>query len=192
MKICFATNNKNKLKEIEEKLGKVYEIISLSDLKHTEDLEESYNTLEENSLQKAQFIFDTYNINCFADDTGLLVEALGNQPGVNSARYAGPGKNSKDNIDLLLKNLEGIGNRNAKFVTIITLILDGEIYQFKGEARGKITQIESGKNGFGYDPVFIPEGWESTFAELDLKQKNKISHRAIAVDKLVNFLKTRH
>lgn len=191
MQICFATNNKNKLREIKQKLGKAYEIVSLSNLKHTNDLAETHNTLEENSLEKAQYIYDTYHINCFADDTGLLVEALNNEPGVNSARYAGPDKNSRDNIDLLLKNLAGIKNRKAKFVTVITLILDGEIHQFKGEIHGNITHKAAGVQGFGYDPIFIPYGWQSTFAEVDLKQKNKISHRAIAVEKLIDFLKTR-
>ena len=192
MKICFATNNKNKLSEIKEKVGKAYDIISLSDLNHSEELEESHNTLKKNSLQKAQFIYNTYHINCFADDTGLLVEALNNEPGVNSARYAGPQKKSEDNIDLLLKNLRGISNRKAKFVTIISLILDGDIHTFRGEVYGQITEKERGENGFGYDPIFIPDGWHSTFAELDLEQKNKISHRAIAIEKLVDFLKTRH
>lgn len=191
MKICFATNNKNKLVEIKNKLGKAYDIISLSDLKHAEELPETHDTLEENSLEKAHFINEKYKINCFADDTGLLVEALGDEPGVNSARYAGPNKNSQDNIELLLKNLTGIKNRKAKFVTVITLILEGIVYQFHGAVAGKITEQVAGNNGFGYDPIFVPEDWQKTFAELDLEQKNKISHRANAVDKLVNFLKSR-
>ncbi|MCG8310537.1 MAG: RdgB/HAM1 family non-canonical purine NTP pyrophosphatase [Cytophagales bacterium] len=191
MRICFATNNKNKLREIMEKLGKAYDIISLSDLKHFEELTESHDTLEENSLEKAQFIYDTYKVNCFADDTGLLVDALDNDPGVNSARYAGPDKNSQDNMALLLKNLSGIKNRKAKFVTIITLILDGITHQFRGEVAGRIAEHASGAHGFGYDPIFIPDGWPCTFADLDLSQKNKISHRAIAIEKLVDFLKTK-
>lgn len=188
MKICFATNNKNKLREIKEKLGKAYDIISLSDLNHSEELPETHNTLEENSIEKAQYIFDRYQINCFADDTGLLVEALNDEPGVNSARYAGPAKNSDDNINLLLKNLEGITNRLAKFITVITLIIDDDIHQFTGEIKGKITNRQLGTSGFGYDPIFIPEGWQKTFAELDLEEKNKISHRSKAVEKLVKFL----
>ena len=191
MKICFATNNKNKLVEIRNKIGKAYDIISLSDLNHTQELPETHNTLEENSLEKAEFIFKRYKINCFADDTGLLVDALEGEPGVNSARYAGPAKRSEDNINLLLKKLEGAKNREAKFVTVITLIIDGVVNQFKGEVRGMIAEYISGSNGFGYDPIFIPDGSENTFAELDLKQKNKISHRALAIEKLVDFLKTK-
>ncbi len=189
MKICFATKNKNKLREIENKLGKAYDIISLSDLKHGEELPETHDTLEENSMEKAQFIHENYGINCFADDTGLLVDALNGEPGVNSARYAGADKKSEDNIRLLLKNLEGIKNRKAKFVTVITLILEGKAHQFRGEVGGTIAEHLSGTNGFGYDPIFVPEGWQKTFAEVDLKQKNEISHRAIAVSKLVDFLK---
>ena len=191
MKLCFATNNANKLKEIENKLGKAYEIISLSALGHTDELPETHHTLEENSLEKAQFIYDKYGINCFADDTGLLVEALNGEPGVMSARYAGPAKNSEDNMDLLLKNLGNETNRNAKFVTVISLILDSEVFQFTGEVSGQITHQKAGKKGFGYDPIFIPDGWQKTFAELDLEEKNKISHRARAVSKLVDFLKSR-
>jgi len=188
MRICFATNNKNKLIEIKNKLGKAYDIISLSDFNHTEELPETHDTLEENSLEKAQFIHEKYKINCFADDTGLLVEALNGEPGVNSARYTGLDKKSEDNINLLLENLKGVKNRKAKFVTIITLILDNKVHQFHGEVHGVITEKLSGTGGFGYDPIFIPDGWQCTFAEVDLSEKNKISHRAIAVAKLVDFL----
>jgi XTP/dITP diphosphohydrolase len=189
MKICFATNNRYKLQEIQNKIGKAYEIVSLSLLGHTEELPETHDTLEENSLEKAQFIFDKYQVNCFADDTGLLVEALDGAPGVMSARYAGEAKSSEDNMNLLLYNLQGIENRSAKFITVISLILDGAIFQFTGEVKGTITDSKRGKNGFGYDPIFMPEGWRKTFAELDLEEKNKISHRARAVAKLVEFLK---
>lgn len=188
MRICFATNNKNKLREIKSKLGEAYDIISLSDLGHTEELSETHDTLEENSLEKAQFIHEKYQINCFADDTGLLVEALNGEPGVNSARYAGPGKSSDDNMQLLLDKLKGQKHRNAKFITVITLILDGNAHQFSGEIDGVISREQSGSKGFGYDPIFIPNGWQKTFAEVDLKEKNKISHRSIAVEKLVEFL----
>jgi XTP/dITP diphosphohydrolase len=191
MKICFATNNQHKLREIENKLGKAYDVISLSSLGHTGELPETHDTLEQNALEKAQFVYDKYNINCFADDTGLLVEALDGAPGVLSARYSGPHKNSCDNMDLLLKNLEGVQNRRAKFVTVIALILDGQIYQFKGEVAGQITHRKAGEKGFGYDPVFVPEGWQKTFAELDLEEKNKISHRGKAVAGLIEFLKSR-
>jgi XTP/dITP diphosphohydrolase len=197
MKICFATNNRHKLQEIQNKLGKAYDIISLSDLPagqagldNNEELPETHDTLEENSLEKAQYIYDKHKVNCFADDTGLLVEALDGAPGVMSARYAGETKSSEDNINLLLHNLRGVENRNAKFITVITLILDGAIYQFTGEVHGTITESKRGKNGFGYDPIFVPEGLQKTFAELDLEDKNKISHRARAVAKLVEFLKT--
>jgi len=188
MRICFATNNKNKLREIKSKLGEAYDIISLSDLGHTEELSETHDTLEENSLEKAQFIHEKYQINCFADDTGLLVEALNGEPGVNSARYAGPGKSSDDNMQLLLDKLKGQKHRNAKFITVITLMLDGNAHQFSGEIDGVISREQSGSKGFGYDPIFIPDGWQKTFAEVDLKEKNKISHRSIAVEKLVEFL----
>jgi XTP/dITP diphosphohydrolase len=188
MRICFATNNKNKLIEIKKKLGKAYDIISLSDLGHEEELSETHDTLEGNSLEKALFIHEKYQINCFADDTGLLVDALNGEPGVNSARYAGSGKSSEDNMDLLLERLGGQANRKAKFTTIITLMLNGKTHQFAGEVGGVIANRRSGANGFGYDPVFIPNGWKKTFAELDLEEKNEISHRSNAVEKLVIFL----
>ena len=191
MRICFATNNENKLREIKNKLGEAYDIISLSDLGHSEDLSETHDTLEGNSLEKAQFIHEKYRVNCFADDTGLLVEALNDEPGVNSARYAGPDRSSQDNIQLLLKKLKGQENRKAKFVTVVTLILNGKVKQFSGEVTGTINQKQAGESGFGYDPIFVPEGWQLTFAEVDLEEKNKISHRAIAVEKLVDFLKTK-
>ncbi|MCK5370545.1 MAG: RdgB/HAM1 family non-canonical purine NTP pyrophosphatase [Cyclobacteriaceae bacterium] len=188
MRICFATNNKNKLIEIKNKLGEAYDIISLFDLGHTEELSETHDTLEGNSLEKALFIHEKYQINCFADDTGLLVDALDGEPGVNSARYAGPGKSSEDNMNLLLEKLKGHANRKAKFNTIITLMINGKTHQFAGEVEGVITNERSGVNGFGYDPIFIPNGWKKTFAELDLEEKNKISHRSKAVEKLVDFL----
>lgn len=190
MKICFATNNKNKLKEIRAKLGEAYDIISLSDLGHAGDLPETHATLDENSLEKASFIHEKYGVNCFADDTGLLVEALNGEPGVNSARYAGPAKDSAQNMELLLRRLHGKKNRKAKFVTIITLIVEGQIHQFRGEISGHISDKTFGEGGFGYDPIFIPDGWQKTFAELPLSQKNKISHRALATEKLVTYLQS--
>ncbi|NJN26015.1 MAG: RdgB/HAM1 family non-canonical purine NTP pyrophosphatase [Cyclobacteriaceae bacterium] len=189
MKICFATNNKNKLFEIKNKLGEAYEIISLSDLGHFEDLAETQDTLEGNSLQKARFVYDTYGVNCFADDSGLMVEALNGEPGVNSAFYAGEAKSSEANVALLLNNMRGINNRKARFVTVITLVLNGKVEQFRGEIDGSIAEHPSGSHGFGYDPVFVPDGWQCTFAEVDLQLKNKISHRARAVEQLVDFLK---
>lgn len=189
MRICFATNNNNKLNEIKSKLGKAYDIISLSDLGHTDELSETHDTLEGNSMEKARFIHEKYKVNCFADDTGLLVAALSDEPGVNSARYAGPDRNSENNMDLLLDKLKGKTNRKAKFVTIITLILNGQQHQFAGEIHGTIAHERSGNRGFGYDPIFIPEGKNITFADMAMEEKNKISHRAIAVEKLVEFLK---
>ena len=151
-------------------------------------MSETHDTLEGNSRQKAEYIYNKYKLDCFADDTGLLVEALDGEPGVNSARYAGPGKSSDDNIQLLLDKLKGNQNRKAKFITVITMILDENIHQFSGEINGMISNEQSGSNGFGYDPIFVPNGWQKTFAEVDLKEKNKISHRSIAVEKLVKFL----
>ncbi len=174
--------------EIRHKLGGDIEILSLSDIGHSGELPETHDTLEGNSLEKAFFIHEKYGINCFADDTGLLVEALGGEPGVKSARYAGLACKSEDNIDLLLKNLRDKINRKAKFITVITLILGGKVHTFTGEVNGTITEERRGAGGFGYDPIFLPDGWDKTFAELDLKEKNAISHRAIAVQKLVSFL----
>ncbi len=191
MKLCFATNNPHKLLEIQNKLGKAYEIISLSDLGHTEELQENQDTLEGNSLEKAQFVYEQYGVNCFADDTGLLVDALNGAPGVMSARYAGEAKDSEANMNLLLSEMESVADRKAKFVTVISLMLNGEIYQFRGEVRGTIAKGKSGKKGFGYDPIFMPEGLQKTFAELDLEEKNKISHRARAVSELVAFLQSK-
>jgi XTP/dITP diphosphohydrolase len=191
MTICFATNNENKLAEIKNRLGKAYDIISLSHLEHTGELPETHDTLEGNSLEKAQFVYEKYKINCFADDTGLLVEALNGEPGVRSARYAGESKNSEHNMDLLLQKLKNTKNRKARFVTVISLILNGDVHQFTGEVSGSITEKKTGEKGFGYDPIFMPDGWQKTFAELDLEQKNKISHRGRAVARLVEFLKSR-
>jgi XTP/dITP diphosphohydrolase len=191
MKICFATNNRHKLVEIERKLGKAYDVISLSSLGHTTELPETHDTLEGNSLEKAQYVYNKYQIDCFADDTGLLVDALNGEPGVNSARYAGADKNAEKNIQMLLHRLGNNSNRKAKFVTVISLIVSGEVFQFSGEVNGIIARKKTGSSGFGYDPLFIPDGWQRTFAELDLDEKNQISHRGKAIDQLVAFLKTR-
>lgn len=191
MKLCFATNNMHKLVEIQNKLGKAYELISLSDLGHDEELPENQDTLEGNSLEKAQFIYDKYGINCFADDTGLLVDALNGAPGVLSARFAGDAKDNQANMDLLLSLMKNITDRRAAFVTIISLIIDGQVHQFHGEVQGTIAKSKTGEKGFGYDPIFIPDGLQKTFAELDLEEKNKISHRAKAVTALVAFLQSR-
>lgn len=187
MKICFATNNQNKLKEIKSAVSTI-EIVGLASINCSEELPENQKTLEGNSLEKANYIAHNYAINCFADDTGLEVEALDGAPGVYSARYAGEHNDSEANMELLLQNMKGQINRKAQFKTVITLILEGKTYQFEGIAKGEITEARVGVDGFGYDPIFRPEGYELTFAEMSMEDKNKISHRGIAVRKLVQFL----
>jgi len=189
MKLVFATNNKNKLSEIKLLVPKDIRILSLKDIGCNETLPETSLTLEGNSLQKAKFVYDNYGYNCFADDTGLEVDVLDGAPGVYSARYAGKECIAENNINLLLKNLEGIKNRNAKFRTIISLIIDGEKYKFEGSCLGNITSAKCGKLGFGYDPIFSPEGYNVTFAEMSKVQKGKISHRGKAIEKLVAFFR---
>ncbi len=189
-KICFATNNKNKIAEVSQMLQGKYELVSLEEIGCTEELPEEQDTMEGNSRQKAQYVWQNYNISCFADDSGLEVEALGGAPGVYSARYAGPQRSDSDNIELVLQNLEGKSNRNARFRTSITLILNGQEHQFEGTVNGSITQGWKGNKGFGYDPIFTPAGHSKTFAEMSSEEKNSISHRGIAVRKLVDFLKT--
>jgi XTP/dITP diphosphohydrolase len=188
MRLCFATNNKHKIEEVAFAIRNKITILSLSDIGCFEELPETRDTLEGNSLQKAQYVFTNFSIPCFADDTGLEVEALKNAPGVYSARYAGSQRNPDDNIDLLLKNLTGIANRKAQFRTIITLIGLDKIYTFEGIVKGTISAERKGSAGFGYDPIFIPEGHSKSFGEMSLEEKNQMSHRAIAVKKLVTFL----
>jgi XTP/dITP diphosphohydrolase len=190
MKICFATNNKNKLDEVRHIINENIQILSLKEINCYEELPETRNTLEGNSLQKAEYIFEKYNIPCFADDTGLEVEALGGAPGVYSARYAGEHKNSEDNIDLLLENLRGKSNRRAHFRTVIALIdVKNPPVVFEGTIVGNIVLERRGSSGFGYDPVFMPQGYTRTFGEMDIHEKSKLSHRAIAVRKLEDYLK---
>jgi len=191
MKLCFATNNIHKVKEIQALLGNSFTLLSLADIGCAEELAEDQDTLEGNSLQKAQYVFDHYNVACFADDTGLEVEALNGEPGVYSARYAGAQRNSDDNIELLLKNLRGKENLKARFRTVVTLITEKGTHQFEGILTGEITFDKRGTQGFGYDPVFVAEGYTQTLAQLELSEKNKISHRARAVQKLVLFLRNR-
>lgn len=187
-KLVFATNNTHKLKEVRAMLGQEMELLSLRDINCHADIPETGNTLEENALQKAMYIKEHFNMNCFADDTGLEVEALNGEPGVYSARYAGgEGHDSAANMKKLLEKLKGIENRRARFRTVIALIRDGQTFYFEGIVNGKITTKLHGEGGFGYDPIFIPEGYEQTFAELG-EVKNTISHRARAVEKLVKFL----
>lgn len=188
--ICFATNNRGKLEEIRKQIGDRYKVLSLSDIGCLEELPETQLTIAGNSMQKAEYVNIRYSIDCFADDTGLEVDALDGAPGVISSRYAGPQCNPEDNIQLLLKNLEGVENRSARFRTVITLIIDGEMHQFEGLVEGKITTERHGEKGFGYDPVFQPEGYSVTFAQLSVEEKNQISHRGKAAKKMVDFFKT--
>lgn len=166
-----------------------HQILGLAEIGCNQELQEDEVTLEGNSLQKAKFVFDNFSISCFADDTGLEVEALNGAPGVYSARYAGEQRNSDDNIDLVLKKLEGHSNRNARFRTVVTLILQGQVHQFEGIVNGEILKSRKGTKGFGYDPIFLPEGQTKSMAELTAQEKNAISHRGIAIRKLVEFLK---
>lgn len=189
MRIVFATNNSHKLDEIRNILGSSFEVMSLNELGCHDDIPETGTTLEENARQKAQYIYDKYHCNVFADDTGLEVNALGGEPGVYSARYAGgEGHDSEANMTKLLKNLEGEDNRKAQFRTVIALILDGNIQLFDGIVEGEIIKERRGGEGFGYDPIFQPEGYDKTFAELGNDIKNTISHRAIAVKALAEYL----
>ncbi len=188
MKICFATNNKHKLEEIRAQLSNKFELLSLEDIQCFDELPENQTTLEGNSKEKASFLYDKFGIDCFADDTGLEVEALNGEPGVYSARYAGPQRSNDDNIRLLLSKLDNNNNRKARFRTVISLYLGGNFHQFEGIVEGNITNTLAGRNGFGYDPIFIPEDQQKTFAEMDMVEKNKISHRGRAFAQLVKFL----
>ena len=192
MKIVFATGNRNKLKEIQALIGSRAELSTPADHGITEDIPEDRPTLEGNALQKARYIYEKTGLNCFADDTGLEVEALDGEPGVYSARYAavngaGEGHSSADNMALLLERLRGAANRRARFRTVIALILEGREYLFEGIVNGEITEERSGAEGFGYDPVFRPDGYAETFAEMPLELKNSISHRGRATAKLIEF-----
>lgn len=187
-KLVFATNNLHKLEEVSAILGNQIELLSLNDINCHTDIPETADTLEGNALLKSRFIYENYGMNCFADDTGLEVEALEGAPGVYSARYAGDGHNSEANMIKLLDNLKEKKNRKAQFRTAISLIIDGKEYLFEGIIKGEIGTIKKGDSGFGYDPIFVPEGYNETFAELGSDIKNKISHRALAINKLCEFL----
>lgn len=187
IQIVFATNNLNKLNEVQAMLQTNIHILSLSDIGCTEDIPETQPTIEGNAIQKAQYIKDHYGYDCFADDTGLEVEALNNEPGVYSARYAGAQRNADDNMTLLLKNLENKTNRNARFKTVIALLLNNQLHTFTGICKGEITQQKRGDKGFGYDPIFKPLGYDQTFAEMSLDEKNQIGHRGKAIRQLVDF-----
>ena len=188
MKLVFATNNLNKLSEIRSLVPNGIVILSLRDINCNEELPETNPTLQENALQKAKYVFDNYGFNCFADDTGLEIDALGGEPGVYSARYAGEDCSAEDNMNKALDKLVGEDDRSANFRTVIALIIDGEETLFEGKCKGSITKAKSGAEGFGYDPVFAPEGYELTFAEMNKDEKGRISHRGKAVKQLVAFL----
>jgi len=190
MKICFATNNPNKIKEVAHLLGQDFQLVGLKDVGCNEELSEDQSTLEGNAQQKAEYVFRNYKISCFADDTGLEVEALNGEPGVYSARYAGSQRSDMDNMALLLERLSSLSNRKARFRTVICAFIEDQKHFFEGIVEGKIAKLHSGDQGFGYDPIFIPDGYSQTFAQMSLEEKNKISHRSIAVNKLVDFLKT--
>ena len=187
-KFVFATNNAHKLEEVTAILGDKIELLSMKDIHCHADIPETADTLEGNALLKARYIFENYNMDCFADDTGLEVEALNGAPGVYSARYAGDAHNSEANMRKLLRDMEGIENRKAQFRTVFALIINGKEHLFEGIVKGEITKHRCGSSGFGYDPVFIPEGYTQTYAEMGNTLKNKISHRALATNKLCNFL----
>ena len=188
MELIFATNNKHKLSEVVPLLDERFDLLSLEDINCREDIPEDQDTLEGNASQKAWYIYNKYQKSCFADDTGLEIEALKGNPGVISARYAGPQRNAQDNMRKVLEEMKGEKNRNARFRTVISLIWQGKEYQFQGIVEGKIIVQQKGAEGFGYDPIFVPENYLETFAEMELKEKNKISHRSRAINKLVTFL----
>lgn len=188
MKIVFATNNTNKILEIQSMLPESIEIISLESIGCYEDIPETADTIEENAIMKANYVTEKYGYDCFADDTGLEVDALNGEPGVFSARYAGEQRSAEDNMTLLLSNLEDKTNRKAQFKTVITLNLKGKQYLFTGIAHGEITLERFGNQGFGYDPIFRPENYQETFAQLSIDTKNKISHRGKATVELISFL----
>lgn len=188
MKLVFATNNRHKLYELQSMLGPDVELLGLNDIGCFEEIPEEQPTLEGNARQKAFHVYENYGYSCFADDTGLEIEALNGEPGVFSARYAGEAKDPEANMDKVLQQLEKINQRAARFRTVISLVLEGEETQFEGIVEGEITRTKRGSAGFGYDPVFIPMGFDKTFAEMNIEEKNKISHRGRAVSKLVEYL----
>jgi XTP/dITP diphosphohydrolase len=188
MKLVFATNNLHKLQEIKHLLGDSIELLSLKDINCDEDIPENQETIEGNAAEKSFYIWNKYGLNCFADDTGLEIEALNGEPGVYSARYAGEEKSPRKNMDLVLQKLSEIKNRKARFKTVISLVIDGRETQFEGIVNGQILEEKRGKTGFGYDPIFQPDESHLSFAEMPMDEKNKISHRGRAVQKLVDYL----
>jgi len=189
MKLVFASNNKHKLEEISHIAGAAFEIVSLKEIGCVDDIPETQPTIEGNAMQKARYIFDKYNVNCFADDTGLEIDALNGDPGVYSARFAGIGCSFDDNMDKTLTLLQGETNRNAKFRTVIALIIDGKEYSFDGFVNGEILKEKHGEKGFGYDAIFMPKGYTESFAEMSSEIKNNLSHRSMAARNMMTFLK---
>ncbi|TRX71220.1 non-canonical purine NTP diphosphatase [Carboxylicivirga sp. M1479] len=189
MELVFATNNPNKLEEIQALIGNQFKVLGLADIGFIEEIPETGDTLEENALQKSEYIFKKYKVNCFADDTGLEVDALNGEPGVYSARYAGEDKNADANMNMVLNKLGDSSNRKARFRTVISLIIKGKEFQFEGSVDGEILRVKTGGDGFGYDPIFKPTGFANSFAEMNLQEKNEISHRGRAMVKLIEFLK---
>ena len=190
MKLVFATNNRHKLDEIRAILGDKIKLLSLNDINCHDDIPETADTLQGNAIIKARYIYEKFGINCFADDTGLEVDALGGEPGVYSARYAGEECDPKENMNKLLDNLTGISDRKAQFRTVIALIIDGEEKFFEGCVKGVISEVKMGEAGFGYDPIFIPEGFSESFAQMSSEMKNSISHRYRATEKLCKYLES--
>ena len=190
MQLVFATNNQHKLEEVQALIGDLVILKSLKDIDCFTDIPETGETFEANASQKSYYLFNNYNLNCFADDSGLEVDGLNGDPGVYSARYVGT-RDSEANLELVLERLAGSNFRNARFRTVISLILDGQEHFFEGVAEGEITKSKAGVKGFGYDPIFIPEGYRITFAEMTAEEKNAISHRAKAIEKMIAFLKSR-
>jgi XTP/dITP diphosphohydrolase len=188
MNIVFATNNPNKLAEVRALLPSEIKVLSLQDIHCNEELPENGDTLEDNAAQKAYYVYDNYGFNCFADDSGLEIDALDGRPGVYSARYAGPECLANDNIEKVLQELEDIDNRDACFRTVISLVINGNEVQFEGMIEGQIIPEKWGNEGFGYDPIFLPDGCEKSFAQMSLSEKGEISHRGLAVKKLISFL----
>ena len=191
IEILFATNNSNKLYEVQAQLPKRIKLISLKDIEFNEEIPETQNTIEGNAIQKANYVKNKYNLDCFAEDTGLEVEILNGEPGVYSARYAGPEKNTKDNIQKLLYKLKDKANRKAQFKTVIAMHFKGKLITFQGICKGEITENVMGSEGFGYDPIFKPLGNSKTFAQLSLNEKNKIGHRGRAVTQLIDFFQAK-
>lgn len=190
MELIFATNNKHKLEEIQKLLSDKIKLLSLQDISFQEEIPEDYETLKENALQKARYIYDRYTLNCFADDTGLEIDFLNGSPGVYSARYAGENCSFDDNVNKVLEEMGNTNNRAARFRTVIALIIDQKEYFFEGVVEGEILRERTGNGGFGYDPIFKPIGFNESFAEMEMHKKNEISHRGLAAKKLVNFLNT--